>query len=335
MTDRHTDIPALFESYRDALHRGDVAEAVETAIRVEEVDAELDSLLDDFADAVAADETVLARTILGQITDTYDVRNQDFQARTQRAIASVEEGALTETERERLIQFTRRAARADLTRASFLVQAVNFFEGDLDESSIVETTTQTKATEQEIDQSAESVDSVAEETSLGASPSLLGLQGPEKVVSDTSVVLTVTVANVGDALSDDLALTVSSEDGISEDRSTYDVGALDGDQRRQVEIALVGDDPGTHAVTVSLRNEESVIESMSHSIDVHENERSVREVIVDDSSGEIDASDVRTAISHWADDDPIPGTGGETVSTEALQSIITDWTEAHGETADE
>jgi len=330
MTDRHTEIPALFESYRDALRRGDVSEAVGTAIRVEQVEAGIDSLLDDFAAAVADGETVLARTILDQITDTYDLRNQEFQARTQRAIASVEEGTLTETERERLIRFTRRAAQADLTRAGFLVEAVNFFEGDEDGSSIIETATKTKTTEREIDQSADSVDSVAENVSLSASPSLLGLEGPEEAVRDTGITLTVTVANVGDAESDELTLGVASEDGISAEESTYDVGTLGSDQRVPVEIALTVTDSGTHAVTVSLQRGGSVVESLNKSIEVSETGRSVREAIVDDSSGEIDATDVRAAISYWADDDHIPGTGGKTVDTETLQSIITEWTKTHG-----
>lgn len=335
MRNNQTEIPALFESYQDALHEGNIAEAVETAVHIEEVDTELDSLLDDFASAVEAGETVLARTILDQIANMYEARNQSLQERTQRATASIEEGTLTQSERARLIQFTRRAARADLSRAGFLVQAVNFFEGDQDESAVIETTVNTKKTEQAIDQTVETVDSVAKSTSLGATPSLLGIQGPEKAVSGTRVDLTVTVANVGDAIANELTLTVDAEESVTADQSEYAVGELGGGQRHQVEVTLSGDSPGTGTVTISLRNGESVAESASHSIEVSEAEQSVREAIIGDSSGEVDATDIRTAIRYWVDDDPIPGTGGKTVDTETLQSIITEWTTVNGEAGDE
>lgn len=333
MTEKQTEIPSLFESYRNELYEGNIAEAVETAIHIEQVEAELDSLLDDFASAVAAEETVLARTILDQIADMYETRNQDLQARTQRAVASVEKGTLTQTERRRLLQFTRRAARANLTRAGFLVQAVNFFEREQGESSIVETTTNAKEAEQEVDQSAETVAGVAENMSLDATPSLLGIKGPEKAVSGASVDLAVTVANVGDAESNELALTVDAEEGVSEEQSEYAVGELDGGQRHQIEVTLSADSPGTRTATVSLRDGDSVAESASHSIEVNEVEQTVRQAIVGDNSGGVDATDIRTAISYWAADDPIPGTGGKTVDTETLQLIITEWTKT-GEEAD-
>ena len=236
-----TDIPMLFESYREELQKGNLAEAVGTAIHIEEVDVEVDSLLDDFITAVTAGDVVLARTILDQIAEAYDSNNQNLQARTQRAVASVEGGTLTPTERQRLLQFTRRAAQTDLTRAGFLMQAINFFEGDQDESSIVETAKSVKKTEQEMSKSVSNVDSVAKDTTVEATPSLLDVQGPETTVSGTTVTVTVTVANVGDAASSELTLTVESEEGVTEDQSRYTVGELDGGQRRRVEVTLTGD----------------------------------------------------------------------------------------------
>lgn len=335
MSNKQTEIPVLFESYRNELEEGNLAEAVETAIHIEEVEAEVDSLLDDFVEAVTAGDTVLARTILDQIAEAYASSDQNLQARIQRAVASIEGGTLTPTERQRLLRFTRRAAQTDLTRAGFLMQAINFFEGDQDESSIVETARSAKKAEQEIAQSVTSVNSVAKDATLDATPSLLGVEGPETTVSGTTVTLTVTVANVGDATSDELTLTVDAGEGVTENQSEYTVGELGGGQRRQLEVTLTGDSPGTRNVTLSLRSEESVAESTSHSIEVNQAEQSVREAIIGDNSREIDASDIRTAISYWADDDPIPGTGGKTVDTERLQSIITEWTETREEASDE
>ncbi|QZX99119.1 CARDB domain-containing protein [Halobaculum rubrum] len=330
MRDTTTEIPRLFEEYRSALSDGDLPAAVEYAVRIDDTESSIDSLLTDFQTAVENDERVLARTILGQIAETYERRGQDFQARTQRAMAAVEEGTLTESEREDLLAFTRNAAQTDLTRTGFLVDAVNFFEGTREGSALVETTNQVRRTESDIDEASDSVSSVTSEASLTASPSILGSSAPGELTQGTTVELVATVGNVGDAESAALSVTVDSDDGIEPTRSSYEVGRLAGGDRTEVTVEFTGRRAGSHSVTVALEADGSVVESVNETFEVQETASSVREAIVGGDSGELDATDIRTAITHWSNDTQVPGTGGKTVETETLQRLVTEWVSANG-----
>lgn len=330
MRDTSTAIPRLFEQYRSALEDDDLPAAVEHAVRIDDTESSVDSLLTDFRTAVENDRQVLARTILGQIADAYERSERDFQARAQRAMAAIEEGTLTESEREELLAFTRNAAQTDLTRTGFLVDAVNFFEGTQDGSALVKTTDQVRRTESDIEEASDTVSSVTSEASLTASPSILGSTAPEEVAQGTTVELVATVGNVGDAESTALSVTVESDDGIEPDRPSYEVGRLAGGDRTEVTVAFTGRRAGSHSVTVALEADGSVVESVSETLDVREVARSVRESIVGNDSGRLDATDIKTAITHWSNDTKVPGTGGKTVDTETLQQLVTEWVASNG-----
>ncbi|MFC6784742.1 CARDB domain-containing protein [Halobaculum halobium] len=330
MQDTSTAIPDLFERYRSALEGGDLPEAIEYAVRIDDTESSVDSLLTDFRTAVENDERVLARTILGQIADAYERDGQEFQARTQRAMTAIEEGTLTESEREELLAFTRAAAQTDLTRTGFLVDAVNFFEGTQEGSALVETTDQVRRTESDIDEASDTVSSVTSEASLTASPSILGSTAPEELTQGTSVEMVATVGNVGDAESAALSVSVDADDGIKPNRSSVDVGRLAGGDRTEVTVEFTGQRAGSHSVTVALEADGSVVESVSETFDVRETAQSVREAISGGGSGELDATDIRTAITHWSNDTQVPGTGGKTVDTETIQRLVTEWVAANG-----
>ncbi|WP_435146037.1 CARDB domain-containing protein [Halobaculum sp. P14] len=330
MQETHTDVPALFKEFRDALAREDLPAAVEAAVRIDDAEASVDSLLTDFVTAVDNGETQLARTILGQISETYERGGEEFEAKVQRAMAAVEQGTLTESEREQLLQFTRNAAQTNLSRTGFLVEAVSFFEGDVGESSLVETTKRVKQAEQNIDSASEAATSTASNADITASPGLLGSSAPDELTQGTSVTLTVTVGNVGDAESGPLSLAVSTEDGLEPGQSSYGVGPLAGGARRRLDVELTGRSAGTHSVTLSLQADRSTVESLNESFTVKETADTVREAIVGSDGGALDATDVRNAISYWADDSPVPGTGGKTVDTETIQRLVTEWVDANG-----
>ncbi|QZP39798.1 CARDB domain-containing protein [Halobaculum magnesiiphilum] len=333
MQDTSTQIPELFDEYRSALAEGDLPAAVGYAVQIDDTESSIDSLLGDFSTAVDNDRRVLARTILGQIADAYERNGREFQARTQRAMAAVEEGTLTESEREELLAFTRNAAQTDLTRTGFLVEAVNFFEGTRDGSELVETTNRVRNTERDIGEASDTASSVASEASLTATPSILGNSAPEELTRGTTVELVATVGNVGDAESVDLSVTVESDEGLEPARSSYEVGRLMGGDRTDVTIEVSGRRAGSHSVTIRLEADGSVVESVTHSFDVRETAQSVSEAIAGES-GELDATDIRTAITHWTNDTQVPGTGGETVDTETLQGLVTEWVEANGDETD-
>ncbi|SHG93886.1 CARDB domain-containing protein [Halobaculum gomorrense] len=330
MEDTDTPIPRLFEQYCSALTEGDLPAAVEYAVQIDDTESRIDSLLSDFTTAVENDRRVLARTILGQIADAYERNAADFQARTQRAMAAVEEGSLTESEREELLAFARNAAQTDLTRSGFLVDAVNFFEGTQGGSNLVETASQVRRTERDIDEASETVSSVTSEASLTATPSILGSTAPEELTRGATVEVVATVGNVGDAESATLAVTVEAEDGLEPSRSSVEVGRLAGGDRTEVTVELTARRAGSHSATLALEADGSVVETVNKTFEVSERAQSVREAIAGDDSGELDATDIRTAITHWSNDAQVPGTGGKTVDTETLQRLVTEWVAANG-----
>lgn len=330
MQDPETQLPALFERYRAALEAGDLPRAVETAVEIEETTADVNDLLEDFRNALEAGEREVARTILGQLSDAYDRRGRDFEANVQRAMTALEEESLSEAEREELLRFTRVATQTNLNRTGFLIEAVSFFEGDQTESTLVETSQAVARSEQELEDA-----SGTTSTSVGASPGLLGSSSPDEVTEGSSVELTVTVGNVGDEESVPLSLAVSADEGIEPARSTYDVGALAGGERVEIAIEVTGTGSGERNVTVKLRGDGSSVDSLNGTFTVLETPNSVREAIVGSDSDAIDSTDIQTAIGYWTDDRRVPGTAGETIDTEVLQSLVTEWVERNGGDVDD
>jgi len=329
MTMTDDSIRAQYETYRTALDGADLPAAIEAAVQIEETERNVNSLLEQFTEALENGETQLARTVLGQIADTYERRKEDIQADVQKAVVTIEEEELSGQERDELLSFTRQASEAELSRAGFLLEAASFFEGDGSESSVIETTQTVTSSEEQIETAAESVSSTTSGRELSASPTLLGSQVQETLTRGTSVPLTVTVGNVGDASTDTLTLAASGGEGLEIEAPTLDLGTVAGGGRKESDVTVTGVDPGTHEVTVVLRSGDDEVESLTASVTVKESPDSIREAVIGEETP--DPVDIQQSISYWANNEPIPGTGGETLDTETLQAFVTEWVRAGGE----
>lgn len=327
MTTSETTIPELFEEYRRALEAGDLPRAVESAVDIEETNPGVPALLTDFEAAVRNGDTELARTVLNQIATAYERQEQDEQARIQRAMAAIEEGSLSADERESLLEFTRTAAATDLNRTGFLVDAVSFFEDEApgNESDLAKTAEQTKNAETTLDSTRQTAESTAAETTVESAPAILGSDGPDEIAEGNAVTFAVTVGNVGDAETGPLSVEVTTDAGLAVTETSYSVGTLAGDARHEVAVELTGESAGDHAVTASLAEDGETVESTTETFSVKDTPDSVRKAIAGSDDAPLDATDVQQAIVHWADDREVPGTGGEALDTDQLQSFVTEW----------
>ncbi|WP_135855337.1 COG1361 family protein [Halorussus salinus] len=331
MSGRRTDVPSLFRSYREALESEDLPRAVEAAVSMEETEAEPTALVEDFVAAVRNDELGLARTLLQQIGSAYERLETAEQAQIQRAITAVEEGSLSASKEQQLLKLTRTATQASLTRSAFLNQSIARIESEkLDETTVVDTAKQAKNVEQELSTAKDTTGGIADGISVSPTPTVLTNGGPETVARGESAALTVTVGNVGNDETDALSLEADAESGLSVRDESVSIRPLSSDAREEVAVSVVGDTAGERTVTLDLKRGDSTVESVTQTITVLNEAKSVREAVVGGDRTVPNETEIQQSIAYWTEDEVIPGTGGKSITTEKLQEFITEWVESKG-----
>lgn len=326
MTDPATPVPELYGAYRDALDRGDFGAAVDAAVRIDDAAASRTDLLDDFASAVRAGDRQLATTLLLELDDRFESRTAAERERIQRAVAAAETTRLSAEERSALLELPRRSSQVNANRSSFLSRAIGYLEAeDGDGETVARTAEQTRDTEREFGETERRVEQTTESVTVESAPVLLGVDTPEGVVVGDAVSLTVTVGNAGDARTDPLELRVASTTGVSVDRRVASLDPVAPTDRAETTVDAATDAVGEGRVEFELRREETVVDSLTASFSVARTASSIRAAITGEADATLDSAELRRAISYWANDEPVPRTGGDTISTERIQTFVTEW----------
>lgn len=334
MSPGQSEIPELFNEYREALRENDLPKAIGRAVKIDEAEAEVMSLLDDFATAVQNDDIQLANTILVKIDEVYDELAADEEAQAHRAIEAVETAQLSESERADLLALTQQTSKVNLLRSTFLNEAIGYLKSGADSSStdVASTAEQTKSAESDLEasQSQETVQTVNNDTSLSSSPTILDSNGPTTVVQTDSANVEVVVGNVGDAPTDALTLSAAGVNNTTVNPTETTLNQLDPHARKTITFDVKPTTTGTGRVEVKLKQGQTEISSTANEFTISENASSIRKAITGAANGTPGAAEIQQAISYWARDGTIPETGGKSVSTEKLQEFITDWLQKSG-----
>ena len=333
MMQSQTPVADLFEQYHEALAEGDFPDAVRAAKQLEDVSADVPDLLEDFATAARNGERQVATTLLVKIDKEYTERAAAEQARIQRAVAAAGSAELSADERQALLELPQQLSKTNLTRSSFLTQAVRYLEQDeqADGADVAQRAEETKTVEEELSTSEETVDGTTNSVTIGSTPALLDVESPDSVVAGESRRVTVTVGNVGDERTESLELSVSRTDNVSVGARSVSVGEVATDTTTDVTVSVRSETVGTGRVEFELLRSEETVDSTAAELSVIEAAKSVRAAITGSDSATLSAPEIQQAILYWANDEEVPGTDGKTISTDQIQAFITEWLDDGGD----
>ncbi|MGQ3331036.1 CARDB domain-containing protein [Halorubrum sp. FL23] len=328
MTEYETSVPTLYDRYIRNLRAGDLPKAVEMSVAMETQEPSITGLLTDFESAVTDGEEELAKTLLTRIQEAYDRQSEDEQAEVAKASVAIEQSDLTAEERENLLTLVRDSSQLSLQRSNFYNQAVIYLETD-DESVATDTaTTAAETRERETSFQQTRNETVEPDTeSLSASPTLFGTDGPSQVVSGESFTVSLRVGNVGGATVSGVSIEVDASNGATPMDQTIPLNAIEPDGRQQVSVEIQTPTPEQTQVTFKLIQDGETLDSATETFTVIDQTVSVRAAITGGEDEPFDSVQLQRAISHWSADSEVPGTSGETVSTEQIQSFITNYLE--------
>jgi len=332
MTDYKTTVPAAYYRYTQSLRAGNLPKAVEMSVAMEAQKHPITGLLVDFENAVTNGEKELAKTLLARIQEAYERRSEDEQAEVARASVAIEQSELPAEERESLLTLIRDSTQLSLQRSNFYNQAVIYLEAD-DETVATDTattTTETRESESAFEQTrSRTVEPDTE--SLSAAPTLFGTDGPSQVVAGESFTASVRVGNVGGATTSELSIDVDASNGATPIEKTIALNPIESGGRQQASVEIQTPAPDQTAVTLKLIRDGETLDSATETFTVIDQSVSVRAAITGSDDESLDPTQLQRAISHWSADSEVPGTDGKTVSTEQIQSFITDYLEQTGE----
>ena len=328
MTDYKTTVPTLYDGYTRNLRTGDIPKAVEMSLAMETQEPPISGLLADFESAVTNGEKQLAKTLLTRIQEAYDRQSEDEQAEVAKASVAIERSDLTTEERRNLLTFVRDSSQMSLQRSNFYNQAVIYL--DTDDPSVANDTAAITVETRERETSFEQTRRETTEPdtqSLAAAPTLFGADGPSQVTAGETFTASVRVGNVGGAPASDLSIDVGASNNAAPIERTISLDAIEPDDRQRAAVEIKTPEPDQTRVTFNLMQDGETLDSATETFTVIDQAVSVRTAITGSEDTSFDSVQLQRAISHWSADSEVPGTGGETVSTEKIQSFVTDYLE--------
>lgn len=325
-----SSIPDQFDRFVSALNQGDLPRATEAAVHIEESEAAPATLLQEYAIAVEQDDLPLVRTLADAISRRYDAREPAETAAVRRS-ASARAATITDSDAlETLVNHLQTGRVAYARRSSFLATAAVYPELD-DRSSarrqeVVETTTTLADTEQAFATAAEAAAPVVADIDLPAEVTTLATQ-PESVtvLTGRTDTVSVTVGNIGDSAARDVALSVTTPDGLSVSPATQTLGDLDGGEQVAIDLAVTGKTSGDRTVAVTVTAGDTDAARTEVDVTVTETASSAVAVLDANDNGQLETDEVQRAIQLWLDDEPVPNTGGAKLTVEQLRQLIVYW----------
>jgi uncharacterized membrane protein len=333
MSDYSTRIPALHNQFVRDLRTGNLPKVVETSVQIEMQEPSLPELLDDFESAVSNGDKELARTLVVQIQNQLEQKSTAEQQEIARASVAAENSNISSEDREALLKLVRSSPQVSLQRSQFYNQAVAYLqsEGETTAKETAETASRTRKQEESFEQTRSQTPEPDTE-SVKPKFRFLTTESPSKVSEGTTYSIDVKVSNVGGSPASDVSLEVGEVNGATPATQTVSLEQIPPNETQKVSLEINSPVPTEARVPINLRYNGEIVDSTSDTTRIIDRTVSVREAITGEPESVLNTAEIQQAISHWSNDEPVPGTGGESVSTEKIQSFVTEWVKEDGGT---
>lgn len=325
-------VTTLQRQFKAALDDGDLRSATEQALAIESANPSPAETVQQFATAIEGEDDEQADTLLRKATERFDAVEASEERRRARSnlARSTKEDELTGSEQRRLTRHNRQVAGAALRRSDFLAAAGSFLHGNQggtkNRRDVVNTSKRAYVQEQTATRAAEDGTAITNALTLPARAKLLALQADslELVASRTTAVRAV-VGNVGDARASNVRLVVDTPNGLAVEQSTVEIGVIDGGKETTVEFEVTGESTGLQVLPVTLRTASGREDHDQLQFQVREEAATLAAAVDRNGNHRIDTPEIQRALSHWANDEPIPDSGGRTLGTEDVRQLIVSW----------
>lgn len=317
------ELDSIYQDYRSAMEAGDVPRAVELGVRFAQADPPIDSLLSDFRAAITEGDHDKAESLLDKIGAKYESIRPEERAKVEKSVVVREQLPDTDA-RSTAHQHIQQALATQLSRSSFLTTSASYL-ADPEAGDSTEVTGQADTVEQreaELDDRSSSAESVHESTDLPPQIAIaLARLADTTIPVGTTVSLTVEVRNIGDATATDVGVSASAPDGISVGNAEF-VGDIEPDGSEQAELGITGTEVGQYSLTVQVESANAGSATDTVDVDVVEGgqDSPIKAIAGDD--GRIDLQEVLTAIRLFNNSEPVPGSGGQTLTLDDVLKII-------------
>lgn len=323
MSERRDDAAKL----RLAAERGEVDGVLDAWRSLR--DQSLQSLLSDLSNAIAEDRLEDARTLFGQVQERIRERRRETEATTAAVRAVRDPGDLTlETvgsaeSVEDLTDYLLAAERTNSQRLALLTRVGAFLtapdaDGTPDASTVRDVVDETATSEEEFDSATPSIESAIDGRTVPAVLAGLSVEvDPASVAPGAESAISASVRNVGDETAEGVTLSIDLPAGVSAPQTTLSMGSIPADDTASATVEVTPGEAGEFSVgvTVTSAGAGTVTESVTVVGSGEPVAGPVERADLNDD-GTISTEELQTAITEWAQ-------GAYT--TPELQEIITAW----------
>lgn len=318
-----TDVPELFERFEAAVEADDFPRAAELAVTIREQQADPEALIADFAEAVENEDYATAEAVLNELARTYEERRATEERRLKSSATAKTRTELSENERERLHSHGQAGIGVEMTRGFFLANAAVFLEApdDGDRDALLDRAGELTDREASFSSARDDAEAITDDISLPPEVAVLTAEPTSDIRLNGEGELVVTVGNAGDEAVTDTVVRASTDAPVDVSPGERRIGSVAPEEETSVSFSVSGDEPGEHQVTVVATAADSESRD-AVGVTVQSEVETVADALDEDGDGTLDTPEIQQAITYWANDEPVPGTGGLTIDTETIQQLI-------------
>lgn len=333
MTDIH--LTELHSQFAAALSRGELPEAVEYAVRIEDAEAPPRELATQLRDALSNGDDGLAATLLGALKRRYEALDASESAAVARSTLARQQLTLNDGAVETLTKHAKAAGEAATARAGVFTTVAAFLQLDESERTASRRSDATAAVSQLIEaertrnERQEAAARVVESVTLPPSISVLSAGASDETFAvGQPVDLEVVVGNVGDGPATGVTLAVDAPDGLTLSRTSVTVGDLAAGERSTMTATMEASRPEQFEYTVEAVSDDAGHDSDRVVVTVTETITTFASALDTNENGLLDTDEIQRAVELYLEGEPVPYTdteGGETMTNEDLRRLIVKW----------
>lgn len=267
-------------------------------------------ILADLGEALDSGDFEAVKDLVDELGSNYSEGQQDEKQLANRSFALYEDsGELSIAQSTTLFDGVQNLSSRRFLRVTLLVSISSLLanrEQLLDEEIdatielIQSIISEMQETEKEFEKSIEQSASIIEESIVPAQVAFVSTALDQRVIDpDETIELTATIENVGDAIAEEVTLSVSA-DSVSVDPAEVALGDFDGGTQQELSFDLTADTSGQTSVRLSVNSTNAGSDSVTRHLKVRDINRKVIYLQkIADSGGIITDDSLATATEDW------------------------------------